>query len=191
MKIGYARVSTDDQTTDQQRDALTKAGATKIYEDKASGTDRNRPQLAQALSSLQPGDTLIVWHIDRLARSVMHLLTIMDDLHKRKVEFVSIMNAIDTTTVMGRAMFQITAVFAELERNMISERTKAHMQAAKARGVKFGRKSTIPENVVQRVIHLQAEGYSTREIERITEAEGHKVSRDRVSCLTKNLDSPQ
>lgn len=137
MKIGYSRVSSEDQNTDLQTDALRKAGCEVIFTDKASGADRSRPQLAACLQSLKPQDTLIVWKVDRLARSLGHLIEIIDGLHKQGIEFVSIMDVIDTRTAMGRAMFQITGVFAELERNVIRERTKAGITAAKSRGKKW------------------------------------------------------
>lgn len=137
MKIAYIRVSTTEQNTDLQHDALTKAGCEVFFEDKASGADRDRPQLAACLSSLKAGDTLVVWKLDRLARSLSHLIELIDGLHKNGVEFVSVMDVIDTRTAMGRAMFQITGVFAELERNVIRERTKAGITAAKLRGKKW------------------------------------------------------
>lgn len=145
MKIAYIRVSTTDQNTDLQHDALIKAGCEVFFEDKASGADRDRPQLAACLASLKPGDTLVVWKLDRLARSLSHLIELIDGLHKNGVEFVSVMDVIDTRTAMGRAMFQITGVFAELERNVIRERTKAGIQAAKQRGKKWNACKIIPD----------------------------------------------
>lgn len=145
MKIAYMHVSTLDQNTDLQLDALRAAGCEVFFEDKASGADRDRPQLAACLASLKSGDTLVVWSLSRLGRRLIHLIEIIDKLHKDGVEFVSLMDSIDTRTAMGRAMFQITGVFAELERNVIRERTKAGIQAAKQRGKKWNSCKIIPD----------------------------------------------
>jgi len=139
MRIGYARVSTDDQNLDLQRDALANARAEKTYEDKASGKSLDRPHLAECLRSLRKGDTLIVWRLDRLGRSVKDLVALINELRERGVEFVSLTEAIDTTTPMGSFIFHITAALAELERSIIRERTRAGLAAARARGRKGGR----------------------------------------------------
>ena len=139
--IGYARTSTDDQTTALQLAALEKAGCQTIHEDKGiSGTVRKRPALERCLASFESGDTLIVWKLDRLGRSLRDLIDMLDDLRERGVRFQSITEAIDTETPTGRAMWQLVGVLAELERSLITERTRAGVKEAQKRGVKFGRK---------------------------------------------------
>ena len=141
VNYGYARVSTDDQTTALQLDALKNAGCVTIFRDNGvSGVALKRPALKRCLGMLQPGDTLTVWKLDRLGRSLRDLISILDDLKLRGVIFRSLTESIDTETPTGRAMWQMIGVLAELERSLITERTHAGMVAAKARGVKFGRK---------------------------------------------------
>jgi DNA invertase Pin-like site-specific DNA recombinase len=141
MKYGYARVSTDDQTPALQLAALKKAGCKTIFKDDGlSGATTKRPALQRCLKNLEPGDTLIVWKLDRLGRSLRDLITMLDDLKAQGVKFHSLTEAIDTTTPTGRAMWQMTGILAELERSLISEPTRAGVKAAKRRGVKFGRK---------------------------------------------------
>jgi DNA invertase Pin-like site-specific DNA recombinase len=153
MKIGYARVSTDDQTPALQLAALNKAGCKTIFKDEGlSGATVNRPALRRCLKKLEPGDTLIVWKLDRLGRSLRDLITMLDDLKQRGVKFRSLTEAIDTDTPTGRAMWQMIGVLAELERSLISERTRAGLDAAKARGVKFGRKPKLSE---EQIIHAR------------------------------------
>ena len=137
--IGYARVSTDDQNPSLQIDALKVAGCDKIFVEKASGADRDRPVLAKALAFARQGDVFCVWKLDRAGRSVGHLIEIVEDLKARKVGFKSLNDAIDTTTAAGNLMFQIMASFAEFERNIIRERTMAGLAAARARGRIGGR----------------------------------------------------
>jgi DNA invertase Pin-like site-specific DNA recombinase len=140
-KYGYARVSTDDQTTDLQIDALKKSGCKSIFKDQGiSGAHMKRPDLQKCLKALQEGDTLVVWKLDRLGRSLRDLIGMLDDLRGRGVRFQSLTESIDTETPTGRAMWQMLGILAELERNMIAERTKAGAKAARERGVKFGRK---------------------------------------------------
>jgi DNA invertase Pin-like site-specific DNA recombinase len=140
MKIGYARVSTDDQNPDLQLAALKAAGCEKTYTDKATGANVKRPELAKCLKALAAGDTLIVWKLDRLGRSLHDLIGLLDGLKVRGVAFLSVTESIDTTTPTGRAMWQMVGILAELERSLIGERTKAGRAAAMARGVKMGRK---------------------------------------------------
>jgi DNA invertase Pin-like site-specific DNA recombinase len=140
MKIGYCRVSTDDQNPDLQLTALKRAGCKRIFTDKANGAHVKRPQLTKCLTSLQAGDVLVVWKLDRLGRSLRDLIALLDDLKARDIAFRSLTEAIDTTTPTGRAMWQMIGILAELERSLIQERTKAGRAAAKARGVKMGRK---------------------------------------------------
>ena len=135
MKYGYARVSTDDQTPALQLAALKKAGCKTIFKDDGlSGATTKRPALLRCLKKLEHGDTLIVWKLDRLGRSLRDLITMLDDLKHRGVKFRSLTEAIDTETPTGRAMWQMIGVLAELERSLISERTRAGVKAAKAQG---------------------------------------------------------
>ena len=139
-KIGYVRVSDKDQTEALQVDALNAAGCDEIYCDHGvSGATSERSGLNDLLDSLEEGDTLVVWKLDRLGRSTIHLLQLLSDLRDRGVDFQAITQGIDTTTAVGRMVYGQLAVFAEYERNLISERTKAGMAAAKARGVHVGR----------------------------------------------------
>jgi DNA invertase Pin-like site-specific DNA recombinase len=141
MKYGYARVSTDDQNPAMQLAALKKAGCeTPVFKDELTGAHVNRPALTRCLKILQPGDTLIVWKLDRLGRSLRDLITMLDDFKKQGIKFKSLTEAIDTETPTGRAMWQMIGVLAELERSLITERTRAGVKAAQRRGVKFGRK---------------------------------------------------
>jgi DNA invertase Pin-like site-specific DNA recombinase len=139
MTIGYARVSTQEQTLDLQKDVLSKAGCGKIFEDTMSGAKAERPGLQEALSYLRQGDILMVWRLDRLGRSLKNLIEIMTDLNKRGVGFRSLTESIDTTTSAGNFFFQIFGALAEFERNLIRERTLAGLAAARARGRKGGR----------------------------------------------------
>ena len=137
--IGYARVSTSDQSLELQLDALKEAGCRRVFEDTASGASRARPQLREALGFLRPGDTLVVWLLDRLARSLQQLIETIEELHRRSCGFRSLTEAIDTTTAGGRLIFHIFGALAEFERGIIRERTIAGLEAARARGRKGGR----------------------------------------------------
>jgi DNA invertase Pin-like site-specific DNA recombinase len=134
MLIGYARVSTTDQDTALQRDALQQAGCEKVYRDKASGSRADRPGLAEALAFARPGDVLVVWKLDRLGRSLAHLIQTVGELEARGVGFRSITEQLDTTTPGGRLIFHIMAALAQFERDLIRERTQAGLIAARARG---------------------------------------------------------
>ncbi len=140
MKIGYARVSTDVQRMDLQLDALTQAGCDQIFKDHGiSGASTDRPGLQQAMDMLQEGDTLIVWRLDRLGRSLVNLVEYVSNLGKQGVEFRSLTESIDTSSSGGKLLFHMIAALAEFERSLISERTKAGMAAAKLRGKHIGR----------------------------------------------------
>jgi len=138
--IGYARTSTRQQDLGMQRIALEKAGCTRVFEEQESGAKKDRAVLAQALDMLRPGDIFIVWKIDRLARSLSHLLAIVEDLKARGIHFRSITESFDTTTPAGEAFFHICGTMAQLERRLIEERREAGLERARAKGVKFGRK---------------------------------------------------
>jgi DNA invertase Pin-like site-specific DNA recombinase len=139
MLIGYARVSTHEQTLNLQRDALAKAGCNKIFTDTASGARTERKGLDEALNFLRKGDTLVVWRLDRLGRSLPHLISTMTDLEERGIGFKSLTENIDTTTSGGKLIFHIFGALAEFERNLIKERTQAGLTAARARGKRGGR----------------------------------------------------
>lgn len=149
MKLGYARVSTDDQNPALQLDALKAAGCERIYTDKGqSGALRSRPQLDKCLAALQPGDVLTVWKLDRLGRSLPHLVAVLGDLQGRGVGFLSLTEAIDTGSAAGRLLGHVFGALAEFERALLVERTRAGITAAKRRGVKLGRKPALsPEQV--------------------------------------------
>ena len=147
--VGYARVSTLEQDPALQHDALTAAGAVRVFTDYASGATAARPQLIACLDFLRPGDTLAVWRIDRLGRSVADLTTIVNDLGARGIQFRSLTEAIDTTTVGGELVFHIFAAVAQMERRLISERTRAGLVAARARGRAGGRPTVMtPERLI-------------------------------------------
>ena len=139
MLIGYARVSTQEQTLNLQQDALHNAGCDRIFTDTASGAQAERKGLEQALSYVRKGDTLVVWRLDRLGRSLPHLITTMTALEERGIGFKSLTENIDTTTSGGKLIFHIFGALAEFERNLIRERTQAGLTAARARGKKGGR----------------------------------------------------
>ena len=146
MLIGYARVSTTDQTLDLQKDALQQAGCTKIFTDTASGAKAERTGLDEALNYVRAGDTLVVWRLDRLGRSLNHLIETITGLNNRHIGFKSITENIDTTTSGGKLIFHIFGALAEFERDIIRERTQAGLTAARARGRKGGRpKSLTPK----------------------------------------------
>lgn len=153
MKIGYARVSTTEQNLDLQESALRNDGVTHIFTDKGiSGATQDRPGLNEALHTLQRDDVLVVWKVDRLGRSVAHLAVLLDKFGKDGIGFKSLTEGIDTTTLMGRAIYQISAVFAELERGHISERTRAGMDAARRAGKNMGRPIKLTR---QQVVHAR------------------------------------
>ena len=159
MKYGYARVSTDDQNPALQVAALQKAGCKTVFKDDGiSGATTKRPALLRCLKVLKRGDTLTVWKLDRLGRSLRDLIAMLDDLKHRGVKFHSLTEAIDTETPTGRAMWQMIGVLAELERSLITERTKAGVAAARARGVKFGRKPKLTRQQISQARKLIAQG---------------------------------
>lgn len=143
QRIGYARVSTDDQNLDLQRDALAKSLCRNIYEETASGKSADRPQLEHCLKALRVGDTLVVWRLDRLGRSLPDLVKIIGELEQQGVAFESLTEKIETSSATGKLVFHVFAALAEFERNLIRERTKAGLAAARARGRKGGRKPSL------------------------------------------------
>jgi DNA invertase Pin-like site-specific DNA recombinase len=165
MKYGYARVSTGDQSPALQLAALKRSGCLKIFKDEGlSGATAKRPALLRCLKTLQPGDTLTVWKLDRLGRSLRDLITMLDDLRGRGVKFHSLTEAIDTATPTGRAMWQMIGVLAELERSLIVERTQAGMKEARRRGVKFGRKKKLAPVQIARARKLIEAGERVEDV---------------------------
>lgn len=150
MIIGYARVSTEDQNLDGQLDVLARAGCERIYKEKLSGSNRDRAELIRCLDTLREGDTLIVYKLDRLGRSIKDLISIVSDLQDKGIGFVSVTESIDTHSPGGKLIFHVFAALAEFERERISERTKAGLAAARARGRKGGRKPKLSENDVRK-----------------------------------------
>ena len=150
MIIGYARVSTHDQNLDSQLDALQKADCEQIFQEKITGKTKDRPELISCLKALRKGDVLIVWKLDRLARSLKDLVEIITDLNQREIGFKSLTEAIDTTSATGRLVFHIFGALAEFEHSLIRERTIAGLDAARARGRKGGRKPSMSENDIKK-----------------------------------------
>jgi DNA invertase Pin-like site-specific DNA recombinase len=175
MLIGYARVSTHEQTLNLQRDALEKAGCNKIFTDTASGAKAERKGLDEALDYVRKGDTLVVWRLDRLGRSLPHLITTLTGLEERGIGFKSLTENIDTTTSGGKLIFHIFGALAEFERNLIKERTTAGLTAARDRGrtggrpkVLTGRQLSIAQSLYDDPTHSIAEICRTLKISKAT-----------------------
>ena len=149
MKIGYARVSTLDQNLELQTDALEKAGCEKIFTDRASGAKDDRQGLSDAIEFCRQGDSLVVWKLDRLGRSLKHLIETINELHSKKVGFVSVQESIDTTTSGGKLIFHVFGALAEFERELIRERTNAGLTSARARGRLGGRPKVLTTRQIQ------------------------------------------
>lgn len=143
MRVGYARVSTRDQNTAMQTEALTAGGCEKIFEETASGAKVDRLELNKAIEFMRAGDVLVVWRLDRLARSLKQLIETVAELERREIGFVSLNESIDTTTPGGRLIFHVFGALAEFERELIRERTNAGLKSAKERGVKLGRRKAL------------------------------------------------
>jgi DNA invertase Pin-like site-specific DNA recombinase len=163
MLIGYARVSTMEQNLNLQTDALRRVGCEKIFTDQVSGSVKNRPQLHQALDFIRSGDTLVVWRLDRLGRSLRHLIELVTELQEQGIGFRSLSESMDTTTCSGKLIFHIFGALAEFERNLIRERTKAGLEAARARGRKGGRKPALSAKQQQVAVKLYHEKDHTAE----------------------------
>ncbi|MDA8069957.1 MAG: recombinase family protein [Actinomycetota bacterium] len=163
VKIGYARVSTADQDPAMQLHELEAAGAERVYVENASGARADRPQLAACLEQLTAGDSLIIWRLDRLGRSLKDLVRIVDELKEAGVQLCSLRDGIDTSTAGGRLQFGIFASLAEFERALISERTKAGLDAARRRGSTGGRPKALSDQQLAAALALKAQGISVRE----------------------------
>ncbi|WP_326646039.1 recombinase family protein [Streptosporangium sp. NBC_01755] len=159
--VGYGRVSTKDQNLDRQIRALTEAGCIRVFTDKLSGKNTDRPELAACLDYLRPGDTLVVLSLDRLARSLQDLITIVGDLRRREVGFRSLHEALDTTTPGGRLVFHVFAALAEFIRELIVEGTNEGLAAARARGQRLGRPPAMDAEMVERARRLLAQPEET------------------------------
>jgi DNA invertase Pin-like site-specific DNA recombinase len=193
MKIGYARVSTEDQNLDLQVSALQKAGCDTICRDSGvSGAAVSRPGLNKALCKLKKNDILVVWRLDRLGRSLVHLVHTINDLEKRGIHFRSLTENIDTSSSGGRLVFHIMAAMAEFERNLISERTRAGMTVAKASGRNVGRPPVLSEKERSaavraikkgeaKIVVARRYGVSIRTIERVAVMENSAKTNIRVS----------
>ena len=161
MKVGYARVSTVDQHLRMQEDALKSAGCQEIFHDIASGAKTARPGLENALAYAREGDTIVVWKLDRLGRSIQHLIQTVKDLNDKNIGFQSLQENIDTTTSGGRLIFHIFSALAEFEKDLIAERTKAGLKAARVRGKMGGRPPLLDNRQINRMIEMYDEGKNT------------------------------
>jgi DNA invertase Pin-like site-specific DNA recombinase len=162
-RVGYARVSTNEQDLALQRDALVAAKCDRIFEDRASGAKTDRPGLSEALAYLRDGDTLVVWKLDRLGRSMSHLIDTVKGLDARDIGLHSLTEQIDTATPGGRLIFHVFGALAQFERDLIRERTRAGLHAAQARGRLGGRKPVITEDKLRRACALIESGLTARE----------------------------
>lgn len=166
MLIGYARVSTKDQDLSLQSEALSKAGCDRVFEDKASGAKAKREGLKLALEVLRENDTLAVWKLDRLGRSVKDLVSIVGDLEKRGIHFKSLTDNIDTSTTSGRFFFHVMASLAQMERELMIERTRAGLEIAKKRGLVGGRKRIMTNSKIESAKRLLADGTPVKQVAR-------------------------
>ncbi len=164
MLIGYARVSTQDQNVSLQVEALTHAGCQRIFDDKLSGNRAERPGLTKALDMLREGDTLVVWKLDRLGRSVKNLVDLITNFHQQGIQFKSLTDSIDTGTSSGRFFFHVMASLAEMERELTVERTRAGLEVARRLGRRGGRKRTMTDSKIESAKQLLANGVPPKEV---------------------------
>ncbi|HHR5658248.1 TPA: recombinase family protein [Klebsiella pneumoniae] len=164
MKIGYVRVSTIDQNTQLQREALERSNCELIFEDKMSGTKAHRPGLKRALKHLKEGDTLVVWKLDRLGRSMKNLITLIDEVRARGAHFRSLTDSIDTSTHMGRFFFHVMGALAEMERELIVERTRAGLEVARSKGRIGGRRPKMTPDLIAQGERLILKGHSRSQL---------------------------
>ncbi len=165
--VGYARVSTDDQTTRLQLDALKVAGCDPVFEESESGARRSRPQLDRALAELRPGDTLVVWKLDRLGRSLRDLLDVAEALRERDVALRSLTEHIDTSTAAGKMLYAVLGAVAQFERDVLRERTVAGMRAAKSRGEHIGRPPALSPLQIREAKKMLDRGESPNHVARV------------------------
>lgn len=167
MLIGYARVSTVEQSTDLQLDALNGAGVEQVFTDEGiSGSVSSRPELDRCLAHLRPGDTLVVWRLDRLARSLRNLLELVESLSARGIHLRSLTESIDTSSASGRLVLSVFGALAEFERALIIERTQAGLQAARSRGARIGRPAAMTDGQVEQARTLVGAGHRVSEVAR-------------------------
>ena len=187
QRIGYARVSTDDQNLDLQLDALHRADITDdcLYSDTASGKDAERKELAACLKALREGDTLVVWRLDRLGRSLPDLVRIIGELEKKGVGFESLTEKIETSSAAGKLVFHVFAALAEFERNLIRERTRAGLVAARARGRSGGRRPKLTPQQIKEIKRLMTD--PTIPVSQI--AERYNVSRTTIYKVAPRRES--
>jgi DNA invertase Pin-like site-specific DNA recombinase len=194
MQIGYVRVSTNDQNTALQRNALECAGCELIFEDKMSGKTSDRPGLKKVLRTLSEGDTLVVWKLDRLGRSMRHLVTLIEDLRGRGVNFRSLTDSIDTSTPMGRFFFHVMGALAEMERELIVERTRAGLAAARQQGRIGGRRPKLTEQQWAQAWRLLEAGESRKRVALIFDVGistlYRKFPSSAVAPLSERTDTP-
>jgi DNA invertase Pin-like site-specific DNA recombinase len=164
MVFGYARVSTEDQKLDLQLDALEKYGCERIFNEKMTGTRKDRPQLEEMLKYIRPGDKVVVYKLDRISRSTKHLIELCELFQEKGVDFISIQDSIDTSTSMGKFIFTIMSGLAQLERDIIAERTKAGLEAARSRGRLGGRPSKDRTKVEMALMMYDSKKYSISDI---------------------------
>jgi DNA invertase Pin-like site-specific DNA recombinase len=187
MKIGYARVSTSLQDTALQLDALEKAGCERIYSESISGKDKNRQKLNEMINALRAGDIVLVWRLDRLGRSTKDLIELVDVFKSKDVQFVSLTESIDTTTATGQLIFGFFASMAQFERNLLSERTKAGIAAARKRGRVGGRKPKMTKKQAKLAQAMLLDSCVTK-----TEVASHfKVSRPTLDKMLRDLGEPE
>ncbi len=190
MLIGYARISTTDQDTAAQVAALRASGCERIFREKASGGRWDRPELQNLLNHLRKGDVVVVWKLDRLSRSLKDVLTIMETLRQKKAGFRSLTESIDTTAAGGRMMLQMIGVFAEFEREILKERTRAGLEAARKEGRIGGRRAKLKPNQQKEIIHLVSKGKKTAaEAARLFRV--HPATISRLLARTKLIKSPK
>lgn len=177
MLIGYARVSTTDQDPTQQIDTLQRAGCQSVYSETASGAKWDRPELGRMLGYLRPGDVVIVWKLDRLSRSLKDLLTLIEKFDRLGVGFRSLTEAVDTTTPAGKMMLQMIGVFAEFERSMIQERTRAGLIAARQQGRTGGRPAKLNTHQIREAVKLVKGGKTAAEVARLFNVDRATIGR--------------
>tara|TARA_R110001592_G_C13180977_1_gene750894 strand:+ start:89 stop:667 length:579 start_codon:yes stop_codon:yes gene_type:complete len=187
MKIGYARVSTNEQDTALQIDALEKSGCERVYSEKRSGKRKERPQLGKLLDALRPGDIVVVWRLDRLGRSTKDLIELIETLKDKGVEFVSLTESIDTTTATGELVFGIFAAIAQFETNLISDRTKAGLESARKRGRVGGRKPKLTLKQAKLAQSMLLDSTVTKS----DVAQHFDISRPTLDKALKGLDKPE
>ena len=168
MKFGYARVSTNEQNLNLQLDALTKYGVDEIYQEKVSGTKPNRKELTDLLGKLRKGDTLVIWRLDRLGRTVNQLLSLAEDFQSKGISFVSITENFDTVTPTGKFVFHMFCAMAQMERDIIAERTKSGLESARARGRVGGRPPVNKTALKTALTMYSSHQYTIKEIVKVT-----------------------